>query len=66
MTVDPELCVTCGDVALTAAVVEVDGDTAVVEVDGERERVGVELVAPVRLGELLLCHTGIALQRVDA
>jgi hydrogenase maturation factor len=60
-----ERCLTCGDVAVTAVVVRVDGDTAMVEVEGRREQVGVELVAPVEPGERLLCHAGIALQRLE-
>jgi hydrogenase maturation factor len=61
----PAQCVTCGDVAVTARVVEVDGDTATVVADGGREDVGIELVAPVAVGDLLLCHAGIALQRIE-
>jgi hydrogenase maturation factor len=57
-------CITCGDTAVTATVVEVDGDTATVDVDGARERVGVELVGPVSPGDLLLCHAGIALEKL--
>ena len=66
MSLHPEHCITCGDVALTATVVSVSGDTATVEVGGRREQVGIELVSPVEVGELLLCHAGIALQRMDA
>jgi hydrogenase maturation factor len=66
VTAEPERCVTCGDTAVVATVVEVDGETAVVEVDGRREAVGIELVSPVAAGEALLCHAGIALQRVPA
>jgi hydrogenase maturation factor len=58
-------CITCGDIAVAGVVVEVDGRTATVEVEGVRERVGVELVAPVSLGERLLCHAGVALARLD-
>ena len=57
-------CLTCGDVAVEACVVEVAGDTAVVEVEGRREPVAVELVAPVAVGEILLCHAGIAIRKV--
>jgi hydrogenase expression/formation protein HypC len=57
-------CVTCSDEAVEAEVVEADGDTAIVTVDGRIESVGIELVAPVAVGELLLCHAGIALERV--
>jgi hydrogenase maturation factor len=64
VSLDAGHCLTCGDVAVTATVVEVEGDTAVVDVAGRRERVGVELVAPVESGDVLLCHAGIALQRL--
>jgi hydrogenase maturation factor len=57
-------CLTCGDVAVEARVLEVGGDTALVEVDGRREAVAVELVAPVAAGDVLLCHAGIALRKV--
>ena len=59
-----ETCHTCGDVAVEARVVELAGDTAVVEVDGSRERVAIELVAPVATGDTLLCHAGIAIRKV--
>jgi len=61
-----ESCITCGDEAVTARVVRVDGATATVDVDGEREQVGVELVEPVEPGDVLLCHAGIALEKVGA
>jgi hydrogenase maturation factor len=57
-------CLTCGDVAVEARVVAVVGDTAVVEVEGGREQVAVELVTPVAVGEVLLCHAGIAIRKV--
>jgi hydrogenase assembly chaperone HypC/HupF len=63
--VSPESCHTCGDVAVEARVVEVAGDTALVEVDGAREQVAVELVSPVAPGDVLLCHAGIAIRKVD-
>jgi hydrogenase maturation factor len=64
MTLDAEHCITCGDTAVTATVVRVDGATATVDVDGAREQVGIELVEPVAVGEQLLCHAGIALQKI--
>jgi hydrogenase assembly chaperone HypC/HupF len=63
--VTPETCHTCGDVAVEARVLEVDGDTAVVELVGVREPVAIELVTPVAPGDLLLCHAGIAIRKVD-
>jgi hydrogenase maturation factor len=59
-----ERCVICGDVAVTAVVVEVEGTTATVEVDGRREEVAIELVGPATPGDVLLCHAGIALERL--
>ncbi|MGZ4282367.1 MAG: HypC/HybG/HupF family hydrogenase formation chaperone [Gaiellaceae bacterium] len=64
MTLDAGHCITCGDAAVTGTVVEVAAVTATVEVDGAREQVGIELVEPVEVGELLLCHAGIALEKV--
>jgi hydrogenase maturation factor len=66
MSLDLDHCLTCGDAAVTATVVSVSGDTATVEAGGRREQVGIELVAPVAPGDALLCHAGIALQKVDA
>jgi hydrogenase maturation factor len=34
-------------------------------VDGRRERVAVELVEAVVVGDVLLCHAGIALARLE-
>ena len=64
MTLDPERCITCGDVTVTARVVEVRGQTATVELADHREQVGIELVEEVALGDLLVCHAGIALEKV--
>ena len=60
-----EQCLTCGDVAVRARVVSVDGVTALVERDGLREQVAIDLVAGVEAGTLLLCHAGVALERLD-
>jgi D-sedoheptulose 7-phosphate isomerase len=59
-----EVCVTCGDVALPAAVVRVHGTAALVRTAQGEEEADVTLVAPVEPGELLLVHGGVALQRV--
>ena len=66
MTLEHDECITCGDAAVLATVVEASGRTAVVEVEGRREDVGIELVAPVAAGDVLLCHAGIALEKVNA
>jgi len=64
MSLEPEHCVTCSDEAVAATVVAVEGPNATVEADGRRERVGIELVEPVEPGDVLLCHAGIALEKL--
>jgi len=77
MTLAREGCLTCGDVAVAARVVEVDGRDALVTVGGEPEldalvtvggepeRVALDLVPDATPGDLLLCHAGIALERIE-
>ena len=65
MSLDPERCVTCSDEAVAARVVEVEGPNATVEAEGRRELVGIELVEPVEPGDTLLCHAGIALEKLS-
>ncbi len=60
----PERCITCSDEAVEAAVVAVHGIEAIVRVAGIEERVGVDLVPDAAPGDVLLCHAGIALERV--
>ena len=65
---DPALgdsCVTCGDVAVVATVVSVEGHSAMVEVrGGPREEVAVDLVEDVRAGDRVLCHAGVVLEKL--
>lgn len=65
MTPRHDACATCGDVAVRARVREVDGLEATVTVDDVTERVAIDLVPDARVGELLLCHAGIALERLE-
>jgi hydrogenase maturation factor len=63
----PDRCLTCSDEAVAARVRSVDGLGAVVVVDGRLggdERVAIDLVPDARPGDLLLCHAGIALERI--
>jgi hydrogenase maturation factor len=59
-----ERCITCSDEAVEAVVVATDGAEAVVRVAGEAERVAIDLVPDAVPGDLLLCHAGIALERL--
>ena len=58
-------CLTCADEAVTARVRAVDGLEAVVVAGASSERVAIDLVPDAQPGELLLCHAGIALERVE-
>lgn len=60
-----EACITCGDVAISARVVALTDRGAMIEQDGAREEVACELVAGVAVGDVLLCHAGVALDRLD-
>ena len=57
-------CITCGDVAVETQVVALDGSTATVERDGLREDVATDLVEDVHVGDRVLCHAGVALERL--
>ena len=60
----PDRCITCSDEAVEAEVVAVHGSEAIVRVAGTDERVAVDLVPDAAPGDVLLCHAGIALERV--
>lgn len=57
-------CITCGDVAVEARVVALHNGSASIEKDGAREEVAVELLEEVKVGDRVLCHAGVALERL--
>jgi D-sedoheptulose 7-phosphate isomerase len=59
-----DACITCGDVAVEARVVALRNGSAVIEKDGAREEVAVDLVERVEVGDRLLCHAGVALEKL--
>ena len=66
-TLDHDGCVTCSDAGIPVRVISVEGDDALCEDAADnRARIAVELVAPVRAGEILLTHGGVAIGRVAA
>lgn len=65
MTPSPERCLTCADEAVAASVRSVEGLEAVIVVDQDTERVAIDLVPDARPGDVLLCHAGIALERLE-
>jgi hydrogenase maturation factor len=58
-------CLTCSDEAIAAHVRSVDGLEAVIALGEETERVALDLVPDAQPGDLLLCHAGIALERLE-
>ena len=66
-TLDHDGCVVCSDAGILVRVISVEGDDALCEdATGNRAQMAVELVAPVRVGEVLLTHGGVAIGRVAA
>ncbi|HKH41766.1 MAG TPA: SIS domain-containing protein [Solirubrobacterales bacterium] len=60
-----DACITCGDVAVQARVVALTNGIATIEKDGAREDVAIDLVEGVEIGDQLLCHAGVALEKVS-
>ena len=62
-----EVCITCSDQLLRFVVDAVDEDGMIASgtIDGEAAEIGVDLIDGVRPGDVLLCHGGVALQRVS-
>jgi D-sedoheptulose 7-phosphate isomerase len=61
-----EACITCGDEAVEARVAEVRGSTAVIEREGAREEVALDLVEEIEVGDLVLAHAGVALEKLTS
>ena len=65
-TLDHDGCVVCSDAGIPVRVLSVEEDDALCEDRaGNRAQIAVELVAPVRVGEVLLTHGGVAIGRVS-
>ena len=63
----PERCLTCSDEAVAGTVVGLDGVDALVALPGGAQtQVAIDLVPGVAVGDVLLCHAGIALEMLTA
>jgi hydrogenase maturation factor len=59
-------CITCGDIAVALTVIEIHGADALCRDDeGRTEDVATELVDCVVIGDRLLVHAGVALERLS-
>jgi hydrogenase maturation factor len=66
-TLDHDGCITCSDAGIPVRVLSIEGDDALCEdAAGNRAEIAVELVAPIRVGEVLLTHGGVAIGKVEA
>jgi hydrogenase expression/formation protein HypC len=64
-TLDHDGCITCSDAGIPVRVISTEGDDALCEdTAGNRAEIAVELVSPVKIGETLLTHGGVAIGRV--
>lgn len=65
-TLDHDGCITCSDVGIPVWVISIEGDDAQCEdAAGNRAEIAVELVVPVRVGEVLLTHGGVAIGKIE-
>jgi hydrogenase expression/formation protein HypC len=65
-TLDHDGCIVCSDAGIPLRVISIEGDDALCEdAAGNRTEIAVDLVAPVRAGEVLLTHGGVAIAKVQ-
>jgi hydrogenase expression/formation protein HypC len=65
-SVDDDGCITCGDVAVALTVVEVgEYDARCRDSEGREELVATELVDTVAVGDRLLVHAKVALEKLN-
>ena len=64
MTCDHDHCITCSDAAVPLRVVDVRADSIAICDDGSE--VMLDLVGSVEVGDVVLVHAGVALQRAKA
>ncbi|MGA7986777.1 MAG: hydrogenase maturation protein [Candidatus Dormiibacterota bacterium] len=59
-----ERCITCSDELLAMVVMDVDPATGIARgtIDGADTEVAIDLIGDVTIGDVLLCHGGVALQ----
>lgn len=65
-TLDQDGCTTCGDVAVPARVLRLDGELAhVIDRLGNVAEVATDFVPGVRTGNIVMVHLGVAIGMVD-
>jgi hydrogenase expression/formation protein HypC len=65
-TLDHDGCIVCSDAGIPLQVVSIEGADALCEdAAGNGTEIAVDLVAPVKAGEVLLTHGGVAIAKVQ-
>ena len=65
-TLDHDGCIVCSDAGISLQVVSIEGDDALcADAAGNRTEIAVDLVAPVKAGDVLLTHGGVAIAKVQ-
>jgi hydrogenase assembly chaperone HypC/HupF len=65
-TLDHDDCIVCSDAGIPLQVVSIEGDDALCEdAAGNRTEIAVDLVDPVKTGEIVLTHGGVAIAKVQ-
>ena len=62
-------CITCGDAGTPVRVLRIDTDRGLAlcaDAEGAKSTIEIALVDPVRVGDTLLVHAGVALAPLDA
>jgi hydrogenase expression/formation protein HypC len=63
---DHDGCVVCADAGIPVRVLAITGDDALCEDSGGAQAtIAIDLVAPVKIGEVLVTHGGVAIGRVE-
>ena len=65
-TLDHDGCIVCSDAGIPLQVVSIEGHDALCEdAAGNRTEIAVDLVGPVKTGEIVLTHGGVAIAKVQ-
>jgi hydrogenase maturation factor len=65
MTIDPTHCITCADEGIEMRIVAIGDESATcTDEHGKAHEVAIDLVQPVRSGDGVLVHAGVAIRHL--
>ncbi len=66
-TLDHDGCITCSDAGIPVEVISIrNNDALCQDTAGNQAEIAIDLVAPVKTGETLLAHGGVAIAKIQA